>query len=424
MDLQPNRTSSPRVDAAAVYLPSAPSERLPARRRLRTLKRQVERVYRPLALRLVLFEWPIESPEEFADFHQAFPNDMLPWGSFATWGEAAEFGSGPGVEPGWAYTFQTFQSADPADAQADEFRQLFAAVESVVKQSWAPVVADLTGPELSRRFTWGRWAADGPPDDVVHARDPQPETGVSPAFPAWPAMRTLHAPRADAMPQCLLIEDYVLASLLALDTLIAGLDGSEARAAGADEPKENAATGGPENAEGGAVAEGAPPFAWVREGDVWRIKFEGRAMAVPHAKGLKDIFELIRTCPDPVAAVDLDRRRGAGAAKREPLATAKHVRELRAELSDLQELGSNPERVDAISGELARVTGIRGRIRYSDHVEDAARLAVTKRIAAAIEKLRARDAALARHLDNCIKRGRDCVYEPDHPIIWVLSPGQ
>jgi hypothetical protein len=53
---------------------------------------------------------------------------------------------------------------------------------------------------------------------------------------------------------------------------------------------------------------------------------------------------------------------------------------------------------------------------------EQARMTVTKRVKAAVQKVGVHHASLGHHLSTCIKTGRTCVYMPDpaRPIAWTL----
>jgi hypothetical protein len=53
-------------------------------------------------------------------------------------------------------------------------------------------------------------------------------------------------------------------------------------------------------------------------------------------------------------------------------------------------------------------------------ISDKVRTNVTKRIRSAIDKIDKQDRTLARQLNNCIKTGKQCFYDPDpqNPLNW------
>lgn len=53
-------------------------------------------------------------------------------------------------------------------------------------------------------------------------------------------------------------------------------------------------------------------------------------------------------------------------------------------------------------------------------VPDRARKAVTSRIRESIERIGKEHLALAQHLENAIRTGTFCRYQPDRPLRWEL----
>jgi hypothetical protein len=61
-----------------------------------------------------------------------------------------------------------------------------------------------------------------------------------------------------------------------------------------------------------------------------------------------------------------------------------------------------------------------GRARKAGDVADRARKAVTSRIRESIERIGTEHPALARHLENAIRTGTFCRYQPDRPLRWQV----
>jgi hypothetical protein len=78
---------------------------------------------------------------------------------------------------------------------------------------------------------------------------------------------------------------------------------------------------------------------------------------------------------------------------------------------------------DALLEQVASATGRGGRPRQAGGSAERARVAVRKAIAAAIGRVGAVDAATGRLLQDTIRTGTVCSYEPDphRPIHWVLD---
>ena len=77
---------------------------------------------------------------------------------------------------------------------------------------------------------------------------------------------------------------------------------------------------------------------------------------------------------------------------------------------------------ESVREQLAGAVGLGGRDRKAASHTERARLMVTKAIKAALAKIRARDAALGRHLATSIKTGTCCAYDPgpQPSVSWEL----
>lgn len=149
-----------------------------------------------------------------------------------------------------------------------------------------------------------------------------------------------------------------------------------------------------------------------RTGGGWELAFDGRrAEVAAGASGLDLIAALLAAAGRPVPALDLVDagadlpaayrarlaeldRQGAGAA--DPLAAAL----------------ARAER-DLLSAELATP---------EDDPTDRARRLVALRVRSALDHVDAALPALAHHLRRRVRTGTFCVYEPDGPERWQLSP--
>lgn len=78
---------------------------------------------------------------------------------------------------------------------------------------------------------------------------------------------------------------------------------------------------------------------------------------------------------------------------------------------------------EALLAEVRAATGLGGRDRTAGDVDERARVAVRKAIAAAIDRVAVVDAGLARLLTDTVTTGATCCYQPDpdRPVEWVLS---
>jgi len=209
----------------------------------------------------------------------------------------------------------------------------------------------------------------------------------------------------------------------------------------------------------------APDSATIfrREGDYWTIVFEGRVARLKDAKGLHYIAYLLRhpgqefhvsqliaaigeagadlSPGTPGGPIDWDarasealRERGLGDAG--PVLDAKAKAEYKRRIDDLRseleeaERFNDPgraqrarEEIEVISEQLAGAVGLGGRDRHAASDAERARLAVTKRIKAALAKIRDAHPSLAQHLTAAITTGYFCSYAPkaDSPTSWSLE---
>jgi hypothetical protein len=175
-------------------------------------------------------------------------------------------------------------------------------------------------------------------------------------------------------------------------------------------------------------------------GGLWLIGPEQTAIPLRALRGFGYLRELLRRPGQPVAALDLVGA-GAGAAVESGLgdlldaralqAYRQRLRDLELELTEAQDWSDigrlDPLRAerDALLHELARATGLGGRVRTTGSSQERARVAVKKAISAATDRIATIDGPLGRHLQTRIHTGLNCSYEPDpgDDLDWVLDGG-
>ena len=137
---------------------------------------------------------------------------------------------------------------------------------------------------------------------------------------------------------------------------------------------------------GGHAAEPQPEGERVfrREGEYWTIALEGTTFRLRDCKGLRYLACLLERPREPISVIALSE-------------TGEEGRSLRRHVP----LTANTEHPNTLLSERARV-------------------AVTKRIRASMQKIAAHHPSLGRHLATTIKTGQICVYVPDptRPVVW------
>jgi len=194
-----------------------------------------------------------------------------------------------------------------------------------------------------------------------------------------------------------------------------------------------------------------------QEGDYWTLSYQGKTRRLKDAKGLHYIAHLLGHPGEEIRALDLVARiSGRGeevvdAASAEDLARSggltgdlghagemldaqakaaykRRLQEIEDELEEARELG-NEDRIaeaedekEALAHELRRAIGLGGRDRRAASGTERARVAVTRAIRLALERISEQDRELGRLLSTTIKTGKVCSYLPDDrfPVSWQL----
>jgi tetratricopeptide (TPR) repeat protein len=213
-----------------------------------------------------------------------------------------------------------------------------------------------------------------------------------------------------------------------------GFERIGAERAAAEAQRESAERESAEGDVGAAVAtEAVIPAGNIfrREGDFWRLAFEGRTALVRDLKGLHYLARLLAAPGREVHVLDL----AAGAAGAPgmladvmpgPLVDAQAREAYRRRLADIDEdiaeaagLGdvdrmaqAESER-DFLMHELARAVGLGGRARRTGSAAERARAGVTRATRKAMARIAEHHAQLGEHLERTIRTGTRCAYEPD-----------
>jgi len=175
-----------------------------------------------------------------------------------------------------------------------------------------------------------------------------------------------------------------------------------------------------------------------REGEVWRLRFDGRQSLLRSSKGLVDLARLLGNPGEDVHVLDLlgtpgserrDARRVDLALDRRALQSYRHrLAELDEALADAEataDLGRQGKLAaerEALLRQLAADTGRLGRSRRLNDPVERARKAVAARLHDAIGRVKTVDRAAGVHLEQSIRTGVHCAYRPTSPLHWLVSP--
>ena len=188
---------------------------------------------------------------------------------------------------------------------------------------------------------------------------------------------------------------------------------------------------GTETETPGAI--GAARGVFRRDGELWTAAFEGQTVRLVEVKGFTDLARLLAQPGVEVHCLELADR-PAEVSSGDVVLDDRARREIRARAVELQreiddadaahDLGRAErarEELDRLVDSLAGAIGLGGRARGLGSPAERARSAVTWRIRSAIKKVAATHPRLGRHLDNAVRTGHFCVYQPEAAIDWLLS---
>ncbi|MFD3646226.1 ATP-binding protein [Streptomyces cyaneofuscatus] len=201
------------------------------------------------------------------------------------------------------------------------------------------------------------------------------------------------------------------------------------------------ATGhGPGAPASAAVPAPAPAAAeFRRDGSVWQLRWDGRTVHVPDAKGLRDLHSLLGLPGADVPAVQLLAPEGgavvaaAGRLGGDPVLDEEakrrykeHLARLDAEIDraaardDTPQVEAYDRERQALLDQLRTAAGLGGRSRRLGDETERARKTVTARIRDTLRKLDALHPELAAHLRESVTTGTTCAYRPGHAPEWRL----
>ncbi|MEN2424161.1 AAA family ATPase [Streptomyces rimosus] len=178
---------------------------------------------------------------------------------------------------------------------------------------------------------------------------------------------------------------------------------------------------------------------FVRNGAVWRLRYAGRTVHVPDAKGLADLHTLLGRPGQEVPAVRLLYPDSAHLAAAAGALGSDMVLDEEAKTRYRQRLELLDEEIDraavrgdghtaaeygrereALLAELRKAAGLAGRSRRLGDETDRARKNVTARIRDTLRRLRDHHPELASHLQAAVSTGAMCRYAPDREVRWRL----
>lgn len=173
-----------------------------------------------------------------------------------------------------------------------------------------------------------------------------------------------------------------------------------------------------------------------RQGKIWRTVFEGEEAFVPDSKGMRQLRELIARPGQEIGAVTLSsaldgagRDLGDAGELLDSQAIDEYGRRLLEieQEADEAESFNDPERAarlaeerEALTSELARAVGMDGQSRRAGSSVERARINVTRTLRSAIDRILEESPPLGDHLNQTVKTGNFCRYEPAEPISWRL----
>jgi non-specific serine/threonine protein kinase len=195
------------------------------------------------------------------------------------------------------------------------------------------------------------------------------------------------------------------------------------------------------------------PAGFRQDGQLWRVDYGGTSVLLKHSRGLALLAHLLRNPGEEIHVRTLDaltpstagaggtpaaaavprelsggdRDAGAVLDAQAKAAYRRRLVDLRDELADADACNDTGRasraraELEAIADQLRIATGLGGRDRRASSDVDRVRVAVTRRIRAAITQIGTHHPALAEHLASSVRTGYFCVYAPTGgEVVWSV----
>lgn len=173
--------------------------------------------------------------------------------------------------------------------------------------------------------------------------------------------------------------------------------------------------------------------AMISLGEVWELRYRGRAVTVRATKGIADLARLFAANGTEIHCLDLADARVADASTGEVIDAAarrayeQRIRDLQATIEEAEadnDVGRAEHaqvELDTLVDHLVAATGRSGRTRRAADSAERARSAVTQRIRSTIRRIEQLHPELGRHLRASVVTGLYCSYRPEQPTTWAVS---
>jgi hypothetical protein len=166
----------------------------------------------------------------------------------------------------------------------------------------------------------------------------------------------------------------------------------------------------------------------------WLVGPADSPASLPALRGLTYLQALVRGAGNEISALDLATDSAATALQHDLGATSDRTALLayRRRLDELDDeiaeaagvagrLESLEDERDALLAEVRAATGLGGRTRTTGSTQERARVAVTKAIGTALQRITAAAPAVGAHLGGAVHTGTACYYQPEEQVSWILE---